>query len=250
MSSLERAISLREQRRKEQKPQERAIKDLRVYYTGLPEKALYPFDYRYVEIFLNILRKKGLVCPSYHHLYILVAKTIDECLMHSIPYENWYVYGLSVINYDEYLNQSELQKEQTVFNIIVSGLKDIAEIDKLDMSTIEAVTKEIKLKGLDTELEHLTIDDKKYKVTITYYSKSKEEGNPVYLNLLEKSTGKSSRKQIGNTTQDQLYYWISKININNNHIKIKARNSSVRADLYLQDKPRNMEFSIKDLINE
>src|SRR5476649_1379232 len=107
MDTLERAINLRAERKKNQKPKDTIIKDLRVYYNSLPPKALYPYDYQYTEIFLNILRNKGLGCPHYHHLYIQAGKTIEDCLIHSVPYDNWYVCGIAVIDYDKYLNQNE-----------------------------------------------------------------------------------------------------------------------------------------------
>ena len=248
-NALDRAVALREQRKVNRKPQDKSIRDIRVYYTGLPTKALYPYDYQYSEIFLNILRNKRLMCPVYHHLYIQVEKTIEECLRRSIPLENLYVYGVATIDYDYYLKQSDKAKAEIVFETIVNGLNDIAEIDRLDQSIIHSTINEIKESGLDTELVHLTAENQNFRAVITYFSRSLEGGNPIYLTVTDKSSGRSEKKQIGEAEKDQLYFWISKLTINNTSVKIKARSPSARADWHLKDKPRSMEFIIKEILN-
>lgn len=247
--TIKRAIESREQRKQILKAKDKRIRDLRVYYINLPLKALYPFDYQYSEIFLNLLRKNGLTCPVYHHLYIRVGRTIEECLKSSFAIEDWYVNGLSVIDYDKYLNQSEVEKEQTVFNIIVNGLKDIADIDKLDSLILDKTIEEIKQKGLDTELEYLSLENKKYKLVISYLSRSMEEQCPIYFNLLDKSSNKHKKVQIGLADNFQINYWLQKVTMTNNQIKVKSSNS-IAADVFLEGKVRNMEFNIKDLLND
>ncbi|MGN6640804.1 MAG: hypothetical protein ACTHJ8_17970 [Mucilaginibacter sp.] len=249
MNTLECAVNFREERLKNQKPKNKVIKDFRVYAPRLPEKVLYPYDYQYAEIFLNILRNKELTCPTYHHLYVQVAKSFEDCLKGSIALEDWYVCGLAVIDYDNYLKQTNKEKEEIVLNAIIDGLNDITNIDGLDQSIINSTIDEVKKSGLDTELKHLTAENKDYLTTVTYFSRSMEEGNPIFLNIKEKSTGKSGRIQIGIAEKNQLYFWISKLTLNKSHVKIKARSLSAKADLYLMDKPRSMEFSIKKIIN-
>ncbi|MEO6630126.1 MAG: hypothetical protein ABIN13_00350 [Mucilaginibacter sp.] len=247
--TIKNAVALREERKQTEKVKDKKIRDLRVYYSGLPTKAFYPYDYQYVEIFLNLLRKKELMCPSYHHLYIQVGKTIEECLINAFAYDHWHIYGISVIDYDGYLNQTEIEKQQTVFNTIVNGLNDIAHIDKLDPSIIDETIKEIKHKGLDTELEYAIIENKKHKLTISYLSKSMEEQCPIYFTLLEKSSGNNNRVQIGRADNHQIHFWLQKVTITATQIKVKS-SDSIAADVYLKGKPRSMEFNIKDLLNE
>jgi len=249
MDTLKHAINLRAERKNNQKIKDTIIRDLRVYYNSLPSKALYPYDYQFTEIFLNILKSKNLKCPHYDHLYIQVGKTIEDCLIHSIPYDNRYENGIAVIDYDEYQQQNEMGKQNIVFEIISAGLKDIATIDELDIGMINNTIDEIKLNALNTELVHMTAENENYRVLITYFSRSMEDGNPVYLNIVEKSTGRSGKIQIGKAGKDQLYFWVSKLSLNSNQVKIKARKSSVKTDLYLKDKTRDMEFNIKELIN-
>ncbi|HVS90757.1 MAG TPA: hypothetical protein VHE59_01910 [Mucilaginibacter sp.] len=246
---LKRAIDLREQRKNIQKSHDKLIRDLRVYYTGLPTKALYPYDYQYSEIFLNILRNKALMCPLYHHLYIQVEKTVEECLKRSIPIENWYVYGIASIDYDDYMKRLDKAKDEIVLETIITGLKDIADIDSLDQSIINSTIDEIRKTGLDTELTHLTTENQNIKAVVTYFSRSMEEGNPIYLTVNEKSSGRFGRKQIGTAEKEQLYFWISKLTLNTTSVKIKAKGPSDRADWHLKDKPRSMEFSIEEILN-
>jgi len=249
LNAVDRAIELREKRKINRHPKDKVIRDFRVYGSRLPEKALYPYDYQYAEIFLNKLRSKGLLCPTYHHLYIQAAKTFEDCLNGSNALENWYVYGLATIDYDSYVKQSDTAKETLVLNTIINGLMDIADIDDLDQPTINSTIDEIKISGLNTELEHIVAENKNHKAIITYFSRSMEDGNPVYLNIIEKSTGRSGKIQIGEAEKDQLYFWISKLTLNNTHVKIKARNPSMKTEFYLKDKPGTMEFSIKEIIN-
>jgi hypothetical protein len=248
MSTLERAIDLRELRKKSHKPKDKVIRDLRVYYTGLPKKALYPYDYQYSEIFKNLLKKKKFACPTYHHLYIQVEKTIEECLQRSIPIENWYIYGIAVIDYDNYLKQSIDGKEKIVFDLIVKGLKDIADIDGLDSPIIDETIDEIKHNGLDTELEYTTVENKNYILKVTYISKSMEEESPIYLTLFEKVSNNHCKVQIGRVENSVIYYWLQKITLTKTQIKIKSSNSAA-ADVYLENKPRNMTYEIKELLN-
>lgn len=247
--TIKRALELREQRKRLSNKKSKRIRDLRVYYVGLPNKALYPFDYQYTEIFKNLLRKKELLCPTYHHLYIQVAKTMEECLINSFAIEDWYVYGLSVIDYDSYLKQTEAEKEQTVFNIIVNGLKDIVNIDKLDLSILNKTVEEVEKKGLDTELEYLSIENKNYKLVISYLSRSMEEQCPIFFNLLDKSSNKSKKIEIGRADNYQIYYWLQKVTMSSTQIKVTS-SSSIAADVYLKGKVRNMEFNIRSLLNE
>jgi hypothetical protein len=248
-NTIKRAIDLREERKKTDKVKDKKIRDLRVYYTGLPKKGLYPYDYQYTEIFRNLLRRKELMCPTYHHLYISVGKTIEDCLVTAFALDHWHQYGISVIDYDNYSNQTEIEKQQTTFNTIANGLKDIADIDKLDQSIIDETIEEIKLKGLDTELEYAVIENKKYKLVISYLSRSMEEQCPIYFTLLEKSSGKHKKLQIGRADNDQIRYWLQKTTITSTQIKIKS-SDSIAANVYLKGKPRSMEFNINTFLNE
>ncbi|MES2275859.1 MAG: hypothetical protein V4592_07545 [Bacteroidota bacterium] len=246
--TIKQTVDAREQRKLANKPKDKLIRDLRVYDYGFPKKAFYPYAYQYSEIFLNLLRRKKLMCPTYHHLYIGIANNTDDCLEHFFAYDTWQEFGLATINYTDYRYKTEPQKEQIVFEAMISGLNDLANIDKLDLSVINDTIEEIKLKGLDTELEFSVVENKKYKLVISYLSKSMEEKCPIYLNLIEKISGKANRIQIGRADNSQIYFWFQKVALNNDVIKIKS-STSIAADVSLKDMPRNMEFKIQDILN-
>lgn len=145
--SLQKAKALREKRKIEEKQKDKLIRDIRVYANDLPDKALYPYNHKYCNLFLDHLRKRKFQCPKYTHLYVQVAKTMDDALRQSFAYEEWYVNGLAVIDFDNYLRQPDNEKEKIVFSLIGTGLKDIATIDKLDIAAVEEVIAEIRIKN-------------------------------------------------------------------------------------------------------
>lgn len=245
--TLNRANKLRSERQKLNKPKNKLIRDLRVYYNGLPNKALYPYDYIYTEIFSNLLAREGLMCPTYHHLYIQVAKTIEDAIKNSFSIEDWYINGIAVIDYDKFQTLSDKEKENEVFQAILRGLKDIATIDKLDTNIIDKVANLIKEKGKDTELHFRTIENDNYKLVITYFSKSMEEECPVFFNITDRTKNITKKHQIGKADKSQLFLWLQKITMNNKKIKIKSSNS-IRAQVWLKGKATELEFEIAELL--
>lgn len=244
---LDRAIKIREERKRTNKIKDKKVRDLRVYYNGLPNKALYPYDYQYTEIFRNLLRSSGLMCPTYHHIYIQVAKTHEDGLRNSFSVEDWYVNGLAVINYEDYLRKNESEKEEMVIDLISNGLLDIAEIDNLDIAIIKGVTDKIKIKGLDTELIYNKIENTNHVLTITYLSRSMEEQCPIFFSILDKTTKHSNRIEIGRADNSQIYFWLQKVSLTKDKIKVKS-SGSIEADVWLKDKPRTMEFDIGEIM--
>lgn len=242
------AKEIREKRKQINEPKDKLIRDLRVYWDGLPQRALYPYAGQYEKIFLNLLQKNNLMCPGYHHLYIQVAKTFDEGLKKSFSYEDWYVNGIAIIDFETYQKQSEIEKQETVFNLIVEGLKDIANIDKIDLSIIDKVISEIRVNGLNTELIYDIIESKTHILTISYLSRSDEEECPIFFRLTEKATNKSNKIQVGKAEWHQISFWLQKVTLTSKKIKIKSSNSA-QADVWLLGKKRTMEFNIDDILS-
>lgn len=187
------------------------------------------------------------MCPVYHHLYIQVAQTEQEALRQSFAIEDWYVNGIALIDFEEYQLLSEKQKEEKVFNIIVSGLKDIATIDHLDFSIIDNIVKKIQENGLDTELTFRTIENNSHKLQITYLSRNAEEECPIFLNLTDKTKNVTKCKKIGTADKYQIYLWLQKITLTKKQIKVKSSSTS-HAKVWLQNKPDNMIFDIEELM--
>jgi len=244
--TLERAKKIRKDRNQVIKEKDKIIKDIRVY-TDFSNKALYPYDYQYTEIFTNLLVKSNFKCPTYHHLYIQISENESNALKNTFSIEDWYVYGIATIDYEKYKKQTEKEKDQVVFNAISKGLHDIAKIDKLDILTLNSVIEKIKVKGLETELHYQTIDNNNHKLEITYFSKSREEKCPIYFNITDKNTNQSNRLKIGEVEKEQIHMWMQKITMTKKVIKIKSSNS-VKADVWLKDLPRKMEFNISEII--
>lgn len=241
------ALEIRDQRKKSDKPKNKKIRDIRVYSYGLPKRALYPYDYQYAEIFLNLLRREEVMCPVYHHLYVQVVKTLEDGLSNSLAIEDWYTNGISVFDYEKYSKQNDKGKERMVFEAIVTGIKDIATLDKLDIKKINKVAAEIKKTGLDTELVFDKVENSRYILTITYFSRSMEEQCPIYFHVKDKKTNRSNKIQIGKATNDQIYLWLQKVMLGKDKIKVRS-STSIAANVYLKGKPRTMEIIIADII--
>ncbi len=247
---LEKALAEREKRKNNNSVKNKTIRDIRVYFKKefIPNKGLYPFDYQYVEIFLNLMKKYQFQCPTYHHLYIQIGKTEVDALHNMLPQiEDWYIFGISTIDYKRYLTSNGNEKEAMVFDTIYRGLLDIIEIDKLDKANFEKIVTEIKLKGLDTELIFDSIENDKYKLVVSYLSRSIEEKCPIYFTLTDKKTNRTCKKEIGKADKSQIYYWLQKITLTKNVIKVKSSNS-IAADVWLKDLPRSLEFNYSDWI--
>jgi hypothetical protein len=245
---LKSALKERENRRSSIRNKDKVIRDIRIYYKEehIPKNGLYPIEYQYVEIFLNLLQKYRFSTPTYHHLYIQVAPTNEEAFIEMLPQiEDWYIFGVSTFNYKTYQNSDDKIKEEMIFNMIYHGLLDIVEVDNLDLELFQKVVNEIKIKGLDTELTFTTIENERYKLVVTYLSKSREEQCPIYFTLTDKKSNLSSRKEIGKADKSQIYYWLQKITLTRNSIKIQSGNSSW-ANAWLENKPRFLEFQYSD----
>lgn len=244
---MRRVLESREKRRRNNLPKDKLIRDLRVYPWSLPdEKALSPFNYLYAEIFLHLLKREGFMCPGYHHLYITVGSTEEEALRCLDTSQDWHVYGIAVLDYEEYMKLDLKDKEKKTFEMICAGLYDIAEIDKLDKDILKRVIDEIKIKGLDTELIHYAEENEHYEVSITYFVKPKEEGCPIYLSIKDKITEKSMKKFLGKTTDStELHYWFNDIHLRKNQLTIKS-GKSFKASLYTKGKPKLLTFNLEE----
>lgn len=247
--TLLRARNIRKERKLSNNSKDVRIRDIRVYYNSLPNKALYPYDYQYSEIFLNILASKGLTCPTYHHLYIQIAQNEEEALKNSFAIEDWYVNGISLIDFENYKKESEANKETIVLDSIIQGLRDIVDIDKLDKTIFEDAVTLIKRQGLETELTYKTTGNKNFNLTITYYSKSMEEKCPIFFNLTDKNKHLTKRIEIGKADNSQIHLWLQKVTLTNELIKVKS-SDSVKADVWLKELPREMEFEICQIMEE
>lgn len=244
---VQKSLEKREQRRLIEKTKDKKIRDLRVIYNELPNKSLYPYDFLFSEIFLNLLSKKQFKCPTYHHLYIAVGQTLEAALKTACAYEDWHIYGVTTIDFDKYQKSNEKQKEEMVFEIISDGLLDIATIDKLDIKALKEVISEIKIKGIRTELIYQTIENNTYELIISYFSGTYEDECPIFINIKDKVTGKTNRLEIGKAQNYQIYDWLQNVQLSKDTVLIKSGDSD-RAEMNLKNKPRTMKFIIAELL--
>lgn len=135
--------TIREQTNDEKK---RLIYDLRFYYhiEGVNKLYFSPYDNSFCEQIFEKLRERKFRLPGYTHLYIMVSDSFENALYHASRLENWFVYGIAVLeNYADYPAKTEAEKQRVVFGLIKQGLNDIAKIDKLDTQTLNEVLDEV-----------------------------------------------------------------------------------------------------------
>jgi len=144
--TIERVKKERETREQANNEGKRLIYDLRLYYRFDNIGNLYfaPYDNRLCDRILEKLRQRKFKLPGYSHLYVQVSDTFENALYHSVRAENWFVYGLAVLeNYIDYETKSEAEKQKIIFGLIKEGLHDIAKIDKLDVNVLNEVLDEV-----------------------------------------------------------------------------------------------------------
>lgn len=125
------------------------IYDLRfMYYLPNVDKLYFsPYENRFCERILEKLREKKFRLPNYTHLYVMVSDTFENSLYHAVRAENWFVYGIAVLeNFADYPVKQEIEKQRIVFDLIKQGLNDIAKIDKLDTKTLNEALDDVEQK--------------------------------------------------------------------------------------------------------
>ncbi|GAA3977898.1 hypothetical protein GCM10022246_32720 [Pedobacter ginsengiterrae] len=101
------------------------VYDLRfMYYLPNVDKFYFsPYENRFRERILEKLREKKFRLPNYTHLYIMISDTFENSLYHAIRAENWFVYGIAVLeNFADYPAKQEIEKQRIVFDLIKQGL--------------------------------------------------------------------------------------------------------------------------------
>ena len=236
------ALENRENRRVAENVYNKRIKDLRIYEEELPLKFFTPYNYQYSEIFLNLLSHEDLMCPNYDHIYLKIAPTEKEALLHSFGYD-FYQVGIAFLDDEKYEKSSEKIKEEMFLQATISALKDISGIDRLDLEKIDRVINIVKEKGLDIELIYRCIENAKFHLKITYFPKTLEEGSPVFLNITNKATQQIKRIEIGRIDYYKLHLWLQKITMTQKKITIKS-SDSIRGQVWLKGNQTFMEFDL------
>jgi hypothetical protein len=248
---LEKALQSRQERNEINKSKNVFFEGIIICYPELPDLALYPYDKQYADIFSNLLKKEFFKCPTYRWLNIVISQNMDDAIKHSFATDDSYIIGISTINYEKYKTLLEKEKESMVLNAIIEGLYDVAKLDKLNFSMLDAVTKRVKEQGLNIELHHATVKNNKYIVNITYFVRSEEGLCPIYLNLITKKTNQLNRIKIGDAAIDQIWLWLYSISITTNSIKTEpCWRRGENLEIYLYNLPLELEFSINEIIEK
>lgn len=141
------AKRIEERLKREEEPviYNRLIYDLRFHYF-LPEiENLYfaPYDNEICQNLLERLRSKGFKLPNYTHLCVMVSNNLENALIHAIRGAQWFAYGISIYeDYEEFKMLNDNQKRKVVFELLKSGIRDAARIDKLDIAILNSVFQE------------------------------------------------------------------------------------------------------------
>lgn len=147
--AIEKLLQERAIREQSNEEKNKLIYDLRfMYYLPDVEKLYFsPYANRFCERILEKLREKKFRLPHYTHLYVMVSDTFENSLYHAVRAENWFVYGISVLeNFADYPAKQEIEKQRIVFDLIKQGLNDIAKIDKLDTKILNEALDEVEQK--------------------------------------------------------------------------------------------------------
>ena len=123
----------------------RLIYDIRLYhrFTNLL-KVDFTSHFEICKEILAKLRNRKFKLPGYSHIYIQVSDTWENALAQATALESWYRYGLAVLeNPTDYPNKPDAQKKRITFELIKTGLTDIAKIDHLDITILSQVLNEV-----------------------------------------------------------------------------------------------------------
>lgn len=127
----------------------RLIYDIRFYYhfENIGNRCFYPYANEFCDEILQKLRDRKFKLPRYSHIYVMVSDTLENAMYHATRLENWYVYGLAVLeNPENYAARGETDKKRIVFDLLKNGLIDVAKTDTLDIVTLNEVLDEVEKK--------------------------------------------------------------------------------------------------------
>lgn len=147
--AIEKRLQERAIREQSDEEKKKLVYDLRfMYYLPNVDKFYFsPYENRFRERILEKLREKKFRLPNYTHLYIMISDTFENSLYHAIRAENWFVYGIAVLeNFADYPAKQEIEKQRIVFDLTKQGLNDIAKIDKLDAKILKEALDEVEQK--------------------------------------------------------------------------------------------------------
>jgi|GEM_PF-1224916 len=219
---VEQAESIRSERKLEDQANFQMIRDIRLNYAyNFPAKLFYLN--RFADIVLSKLIEKDFQCPGYHHLYISIADSKEDALKKAYVLENWYTYGVAVLNGRQLLNADPVEQQSLVLAAIREGLLDIATKDGLDQAKIEEAIKEAEEHGVLSERIVKTKSNNRITFVISIKVVPELNEEEVFFYIVDNKTEKVARWKFGQENIFIVGAWFGTINVTNKKITIKPR---------------------------
>ena len=217
------------------------IRDIRLSFAYKLPRALFYLN-RYADIVLRQLIHNDFKCPHYHHLYVSIADTKEEALKRAIIVEDWFTYGIAVLQEQTLLKADHSEQQQLVLTAIKDGLLDIAEIDKLDKEKILKAINEAREIGVLSEIIFKAKENNKIAFAISTKTILGQNEEEIYFTIIDKETNKTARWKFGQENIFLIAGWFGAINVTNKKITIKPR---ANMDLVLEGKQKIIELDVE-----
>jgi hypothetical protein len=238
-------LAKRELRRQQYREPDTALQDIRVYFTySLPNTYFYLFTF--TQVILRILQKNRFLCPGYSHIYISIGETEEEAIARAYELEDWYRFGIAVMEKEELLNASDDELEALMLEKITDGLKDIAALDNLDIDKIEEAVQYAQDWGIFHERIIKEKENQHYLFRIAAKPIKKRIEEEIYFTLIDRRNQNIYIWKFGELALLDTLAWLKKITVTNKFIRTKP---AANMQLVLKGKKSELELSIEKIID-
>jgi hypothetical protein len=235
------------------RPLTKRLMGVRVYpkYSNSQEgRLLMPYSYMFSEIFSTVLRNENIMTPGYSEIYFSVGETLDEAKT-EIAVEDWHKYTYAAIEISSFSSSTEFEKEKIVFDALCDALRLIADFDHFGKEKIEHAIASISKEGSQTLLTYSKIENADYIAAIEYQVEPDHRKNvPFYLHLVAKSSGKNSKKLIGEFDTLWLAHYMTTMKFSKGEVVITGKRG-LRGELSRRNAkvPDEYRFKIDEMLN-
>ena len=217
------------------------ISEIRLYFTYEVPNTIF-YLYGYCEIVAQILRRENFKCPGYYNLYIAIGETEHEAINRTFILEDWYTFGIAILNRQQLLEASHEDQERLILKSISDGLKDISILDGLDNEIIERAIDEARKIGVMTERIINSKENGKIRFTVSAKPLRGKFEQEVFLTLEDKKSERIVKWKFGEEDLYTIGSWFWNIKVTNKLINTKNR---IHSDMILKGKPLVMEFDVE-----
>lgn len=235
------------------RPLTKRLMGVRVYpkYANSQEgRLLMPYSYMFSEIFSTVLRNENILTPGYLEIYFSIGETLNEAKK-AFVIEYWHKYTYAAIELSSFSSSTESEKEGIVFDALCDALRLIADFEHLDKEKIEHVIAFISKEGAQTLLTYSKVENADYTAAIEYQVEPDHRKNiPFYLHIVEKSTGKNSKKLIGYFDTLWLAHYMTTMKFSKGEVVITGKRG-LRGELSRRNAkvPDEYRFEINEMLN-